>query len=95
MVVHAGSVVGEGARLLDSCVVGKPLALGPHSRASREAPPPAAVGAGALVGAGAVVVAGARLGAARVVADQAHVRERAVIGAESVVGRGARPWTTT
>jgi acetyltransferase-like isoleucine patch superfamily enzyme len=41
------------------------------------------------VGAAAVVLAGARLGEGSVVADQAHVRERSEIGAESVVGRGA------
>ena len=42
VVVHAGSVVGEGARLQDGCVVGKPLALGVHStlRARGAAGPP-------------------------------------------------------
>jgi acetyltransferase-like isoleucine patch superfamily enzyme len=35
-----------------------------------------------------VIVAGARIGPGCVVADQAHVRERAVIGADTVVGRG-------
>jgi acetyltransferase-like isoleucine patch superfamily enzyme len=34
-------------------------------------------------------VAGARVGARAVVGDQAHVRERSEIGAESVVGRGS------
>jgi UDP-2-acetamido-3-amino-2,3-dideoxy-glucuronate N-acetyltransferase len=89
VVIHDGSVVGEGARLQDGCVVGKPLVLGPHSAASREAPPPAIIGARATVCAGAVVVAGARVGAGAVVGDQAHVRERAVIGEGSVVGRGS------
>jgi acetyltransferase-like isoleucine patch superfamily enzyme len=88
VVLHAGTVVGEGARLLDACVVGKPLALGPHSRASREPPLPAEIGPGALVGTGALIVAGARLGEGCVVADQAHVRERAEIGPDSMVGRG-------
>ena len=41
VVVHAGTVVGAGARLHDGCVVGKPLALGRHSRAARDDPPPA------------------------------------------------------
>jgi acetyltransferase-like isoleucine patch superfamily enzyme len=36
-----------------------------------------------------VVVVGARIGERCVVADQAHVRERADIGDETVVGRGA------
>jgi acetyltransferase-like isoleucine patch superfamily enzyme len=47
------------------------------------------IGEGAVVGAGAVVLAGARVGPRCVVADQAHVRERAQLGAETVVGRGA------
>jgi acetyltransferase-like isoleucine patch superfamily enzyme len=89
VVVHAGSAVGERARLQDGCVVGKPLALGPLSQAAREAPPGAVVAEGATVCAGAVVVAGASVGAGAVVGDQAHVRERAVIGERSVVGRGS------
>jgi acetyltransferase-like isoleucine patch superfamily enzyme len=47
------------------------------------------LGEGVTVGAAAVLLAGARIGDRCVVADQAHVRERTEIGAESVVGRGA------
>ena len=90
VIVHAGSVIGEGARLQDGCVVGKPLALGVHSSSSASAGfGPALVGAGTTVGAGAVILAGARIGERCVVADQAHVRERSSIGDETVVGRGA------
>ena len=89
VIVHAGTAVGEGVTLQDGCVIGKPLALGPRSRAAREQPPPAVIGDGAVVGAGAVVLAGARVGTRCVVADQAHVRERAELGTETVVGRGA------
>jgi len=89
VVIHAGTVIGEGARLQDAAVVGKPLALGPLSTASREQPPAAQIGAGATVCAGAVVVAGARVGAGAVLGDQSHVRERAVIGEGTVVGRGS------
>jgi acetyltransferase-like isoleucine patch superfamily enzyme len=88
VIVHAGTVVEAGARLLDGCVIGRTPALGPHSTASREPPAPARVGDGAVVGTGAVVLAGAVLGEGSVVADQAHVRERADIGAGSMVGRG-------
>jgi UDP-2-acetamido-3-amino-2,3-dideoxy-glucuronate N-acetyltransferase len=88
VVVHAGTVLGAGVRLDDGCVVGKPPALGPRSTASREEPAPAVLGDGVAVGAVAVVLAGARLGDGCVVADQAHVRERTEVGAESVVGRG-------
>ncbi|HEY6779448.1 MAG TPA: DapH/DapD/GlmU-related protein [Thermoleophilaceae bacterium] len=89
VVIHAGTRIGAGARLQDGCVIGKPVALGAASSASREAPPPALLGAGCVVGAQAVVVAGARLADGCVVADQAHVRERTTIGADSVVGRAA------
>lgn len=89
VVIHAGTVVGAGARIQDGAVVGKPLALGARSTAARTPPPPAELGAGATVCAGAVVVAGARIGAGAIVGDQAHVRERAAIGDGSVVGRGS------
>lgn len=90
VIVHAGSVIGEGVRLQDGCVVGKPLALGAHSSSARaDEPKVAVIGAGSTIGAGAVLVAGARIGERCVVADQAHVRERTEIGPESVVGRAA------
>jgi acetyltransferase-like isoleucine patch superfamily enzyme len=89
VVLHAGTVVGAGARLQDGCVIGKPVALGPSSTSPRAVPPPAVVGAACVIGAHAVVVAGARLHDGCVVADQAHVRERTTIGADSVVGRAA------
>ena len=56
-----------------------PRAMTPHPPRSAPA---------AVVGAGAVVLAGARLGEGCVVADQAHVRERAEIGPEAMIGRG-------
>jgi UDP-2-acetamido-3-amino-2,3-dideoxy-glucuronate N-acetyltransferase len=89
VVIHDGTEIGELARIQDGAVLGKPLALGPRSRASREPPPPAVLGEGVVIGAGAVVVAGASLADGVTVADQAHVRERATIGARSLVGRGS------
>jgi acetyltransferase-like isoleucine patch superfamily enzyme len=89
VVIHAGTIVGAGARLQDGAVVGKPLALGMRSTASRSELPPAQIGAGATVCAGAIVAAGATIGDGAIVGDQAQVRERAVIGAGSVVGRGS------
>jgi acetyltransferase-like isoleucine patch superfamily enzyme len=90
VVIHAGTVVGSGARLQDGAIVGKPLALGPRSSASRVRPPAAEIGPGATVAAGAVIVAGARIGARAFIGDQAHVRERAVVGEESAIGRGSQ-----
>jgi acetyltransferase-like isoleucine patch superfamily enzyme len=90
VVVHAGTVLGPGCTLQDHAVVGKPLALGPRSTASREPPPPARIGAGATVAAGAIVNAGADIGEGAVVGDQAQVRERSRVGAGTVVGRGSQ-----
>jgi acetyltransferase-like isoleucine patch superfamily enzyme len=89
VVVHPGVRIGPGVSLGDHCVVGKPPTLSVRSTARRGELAPAALGAGVSVGAGAVVAAGAELGERAVVADQAHVRERVEIGAESVVGRAA------
>ena len=89
VVIHAGTVVGEGALIQDGAVLGKPPALGPRSKASREEPGPLVVGEGATICAGAVVLAGATIGAGAVIGDQAHVRERSAIGEETVVGRGS------
>jgi UDP-2-acetamido-3-amino-2,3-dideoxy-glucuronate N-acetyltransferase len=89
VVIHEGTVVGAGARIQDGAVLGKPLALGPRSKASGEDAGPLVIGEGATVCAGAVLVAGAQIGARAVVGDQAHVRERAQIGEESVIGRGS------
>ena len=88
VIVHDGTLVGDHVRIQDNAVLGKPLALGARSKASREAPPPLVVGESALIAAGAIVVAGAEIGAEAMIGDQAHVRERAVIGPRSLVGRG-------
>jgi acetyltransferase-like isoleucine patch superfamily enzyme len=82
-------VVGEGVRIQDGAVLGKPLARGERSLASRDVPPPLEFGEGATVCAGAVILAGARIAAGAVVGDQAHVRERSLVGEGSVVGRGS------
>jgi acetyltransferase-like isoleucine patch superfamily enzyme len=75
--------------IADHAVLGKPPALGPRSAASREAPPPLIVGAGARIGTGAIVFAGAELAEGAIVADQAFVRERVRLGPGSVVGQGS------
>ena len=89
VVIHEGAVIGGEARIQDGAIVGKPLVLGAQSGARRDEPPPAEVGTAATICAGAVLVAGARIGDGAVVGDQAHVRERAVVGEGTVVGRGS------
>lgn len=90
VVIHAGTALSKGVRIQDGVVLGKPVALGPRSRAASGAGGGGLViEEGATVCAGAVVLVGAHLGAGCMVGDQAHVRERAVIGEGSVVGRGS------
>jgi len=87
-IVHPGTVLGEGVKVLENAVVGKQPSLSPRSTARREPLPPAEIGAGTIVSTGAVVFAGTRIGARVIVGDQACIRERVEIGDDVVVGRG-------
>ncbi len=88
-IVHPGTVLGAGVRVLEYAVVGKQPVLSPRSTAKRDDVPPAEIGAGAIVSTGAVVFAGAQIGARVIVGDQACVRERVTLGDDVVVGRGS------
>jgi acetyltransferase-like isoleucine patch superfamily enzyme len=88
-IVYPGTVVGEGCKILDGAVVGKPPTLSPRSTAKREELPPAELGPGTIVSTGAIVFAGTRLGARVIVGDQACVRERCVVEDDVVIGRGS------
>ena len=88
-VVHDGTVLGEGVRVLEYAVVGKQPVLGSRSTAKREPLPPARIGDGTVISTGAVVFAGATIGAGCIVGDQACVRERVTLGEDVVIGRGS------
>jgi acetyltransferase-like isoleucine patch superfamily enzyme len=88
-VVHEGTVLGEGVRVLEYAVVGKQPVLGSKSTAKRDPLPPATVGDGTVISTGAIVFAGATIGAGCIVGDQACVRERVTLGDDVVVGRGS------
>jgi len=87
--VYPGTVLGEGAKVLENAVVGKQPTLSPRSTAKRDPLPPAEIGDGTIVSTGAILFAGTRLGARVILGDQACVRERCVIGDDVVVGRGS------
>lgn len=90
VVVHPGTVIGEGCEIQDHVVLGKPPRLAPHSRAVGDgALEPLVLGAGVSVCAGAVVFAGARVDDGAIIGDQAYVRERTTIGRQTVVGRSS------
>ena len=88
-IVHSGTILGEGVKVLANAVVGKQPSLSPRSTAKREPLPPTVVGDGAVISTGAIVFAGSRIGARVILGDQSCVRERVVIGDDVVVGRGS------
>src|ERR1700750_865483 len=88
-IVHEGTVLGDGVRVLEHAVVGKQPSLGPRSTAKREPLPPTVIGADTVVSTGAIVFAGSRIGARCIVGDQACIRERVELGDDCVLGRGS------
>ena len=88
-VVHPGTVLGEGVRVLEYAVVGKQPSLGASSTAKRSTLPPAEIGAGTVVSTGAIVFAGSTVGASCIVGDQSCIRERVSLGDDCVLGRGS------
>jgi len=88
-VVHPGSVLGEGVRVLEYAVVGKQPVLSPRSTAKREDLPPVRIGDGTVVSTGAIVFAGSTIGERVIVGDQACIRERVTLADDVVVGRGS------
>jgi UDP-2-acetamido-3-amino-2,3-dideoxy-glucuronate N-acetyltransferase len=90
VVVHSGTVIGDGCEVQDHVVLGKPPRLAPHSSATGAGDlEPLVLEAGVSVCAGAIVFAGARVRAGAIVGDQAFVRERTTIGADTVIGRAS------
>jgi acetyltransferase-like isoleucine patch superfamily enzyme len=88
-VVHPGTVLGEGVKILEHAVVGKQPSLSPRSTAKREPLAPTVIGDGTIVSTGAVVFAGSRIGARVILGDQSCVRERVTVGDDVVIGRGS------
>jgi acetyltransferase-like isoleucine patch superfamily enzyme len=88
-VVHEGTVLGNGVRVLEHAVVGKQPTLSSRSTAKREPLGPTRVGDGTVVSTGAIVFAGSTVGARVVLGDQSCVRERVTIGDDVVLGRGS------
>ena len=88
-VVHPGTVLGDGVRVLEHAVVGKQPALSTRSTARREPLAPTVVGDGTVISTGAIVFAGSTLGARVIVGDQSCVRERVTVADDVVIGRGA------
>ena len=89
VVIHSGTSIGSRVLIQDCAVIGKSPRLGPQSSAPREVPARTTIESDSAVLAGAVIFAGAQLGAGAIAADQCQIRERAMIGAATVIGRGS------
>jgi acetyltransferase-like isoleucine patch superfamily enzyme len=89
VVVHDGVVIGDGCTIQDGAVVGRAPSLSRRSSAARGELPPLVIEEGAVICAYAIVFAGSRIGARTIIGDQAYVRERTTIGADTVVGRAS------
>jgi acetyltransferase-like isoleucine patch superfamily enzyme len=87
VVVHDGVVIGDGCVIQDAAILGKAPALSKASSAPRGDLAPLVIEDGATICTQAIVFAGGRIGPGAIVGDQAYVRERTRIGADSVVGR--------
>jgi acetyltransferase-like isoleucine patch superfamily enzyme len=88
-IVHEGTILGDGVRVLEYAVVGKQPTLAASSTAKRDPLPPAQIGAGTVVSTGAIVFAGSSVGANCIVGDQSCIRERVELADDCVLGRGS------
>jgi acetyltransferase-like isoleucine patch superfamily enzyme len=88
-IVHEGTVLGDGVKVLENAVVGKQPSLSPRSTAKREPLAPTTIGDGTIISTGAIVFAGSRIGARVILGDQTCIRERVTVGDDVVVGRGS------
>jgi acetyltransferase-like isoleucine patch superfamily enzyme len=88
-IVHEGTILGNGVRVLEHAVVGKQPTLGARSTAKRDPLPPARIGDGTVVSTGAIVFAGSTVGANCIVGDQSCIRERVELADNCVLGRGS------
>ncbi len=87
--IHLGVTIGDGARILDGAVLGRPpLTAGNTTRTLPREPGFLVVGAGSIVGANAVLYAGSRLGARVLIGDLASIREGCDVADDVVLGRG-------
>jgi acetyltransferase-like isoleucine patch superfamily enzyme len=88
VVVHEGTLIGDGCSIEDHAVLGKRPRLARHSSAGGEVRG-LELGRGVSVGTGAVVFAGAGIADGVILGDQSFVRERSRVGEGSVIGRGS------
>jgi acetyltransferase-like isoleucine patch superfamily enzyme len=88
-IVHDGTILGNGVRVLEYAVVGKQPTLGATSTAKRDPLLPPQIGDGTVISTGAIVFAGTTVGANCIVGDQSCIRERVHLADNCILGRGS------
>ena len=93
VVLHGEVRIGRGCRIEDGAIIGRLPRLSRNSSAPRTEPEPTTLEDGAVLRR-RDVFAGARICAGAIVGDQAHLRERAVLGPDRCSAAAARLATT-
>lgn len=92
VVIHAGTIIGDGVRIDDNSVIGKlpmrSVASAARHNGGHGILEPCIIGDRSIIGALVVLYRGARIGEDVLIADQASVREQTSIGAATIIGRG-------
>lgn len=86
--LHQGVVIGEGTIIGSNTVLGKEPTPAKTSTVKKTNLPPLKVGSHCIIGDGAVLYRGSVIGSNTMVADQAFIRERCILGEYVIVGRG-------
>jgi acetyltransferase-like isoleucine patch superfamily enzyme len=89
VVIHPGTVIGDGVRIDDHATLGKlPMRAALSATTREEELSPLTLGDACIVGTGVVLYRGASIGEKVLLADLATVRENVTIGRGTIVGRG-------
>jgi acetyltransferase-like isoleucine patch superfamily enzyme len=85
-VIYGGLVLGDGTRLEEHVIVGKPEQGYAVGRTYPGSGAPTIIGAGAVIRAGAVLYAGAKVGTATVIGHHTLLRSFVIVGTETQLG---------
>jgi len=89
VVVHPGTVIGDGVRIDDQSSLGKlPMKAANSATTSDQELPPLRLGDACIVGTGVVLYRGAAIDERVLIADLATVRENVTVGRGTIIGRG-------
>ncbi|MBN1968549.1 MAG: N-acetyltransferase [Candidatus Delongbacteria bacterium] len=89
VVIHNDTIIGENVRVDDNTVLGKNLMKAANSAVTKEQQlDPLTIGDSCLIGACVVLYRGVKIGNKVLIADQAAVQFKSIVGDFTIVGRG-------